>query len=134
DEFDALVECHAGCWWFCIPARNSCAAADSPVRSAGTSSQNFTQGSLLSMPNCLTMAASCGASSEPMVVYMRAVGESYMNDSGVPQAEQKPRCARLELAKNAGLPRVQAKFSGLPPASAANTPPVARWHMRQWQT
>ena len=66
-----------------------------------------------------------------MVVYMRALGVSYLNDSGVPHFSQKPRLARLELAKNAGVPRVQAKFSGAVPASAANTPPVARWHMRQ---
>jgi hypothetical protein len=49
----------------------------------------------------------------------------------VPHFSQNPRCARLELAKNPGVPRVQAKFSGLPPASAAKTPPEARWHIRQ---
>ncbi len=37
-----------------------------------------------------------------MVVYMRAAGVSYLNDSGVPHFSQKARLARLELAKNAG--------------------------------
>jgi hypothetical protein len=62
---------------------------------------------------------------------MRALVVSYLNESGVPHFSQKPRFARLELAKNAGVPCVQAKLSGELPASAANIPPVARWHMRQ---
>jgi hypothetical protein len=102
-------------------------------RSAGTGSQNFTQGRRLSMPNCLTMGALSGSSRLPMVVYMRASGVSYLNDSGVPHFSQKPRRARLELAKKLGEPRVHAKLAGDDPASAANSPPVARWHMRQWQ-
>jgi len=34
-----------------------------------------------------------------MVVYMRASGALYLNDSGVPHFSQNARCARLELAK-----------------------------------
>src|ERR1044072_7848578 len=66
---------------------------------------------------------------------MRAVGVSYLNESGVPHFSQKARFARLELAKNAGTPRVHAKFPGCPPASAANTPPAAGGGVRffEWQ-
>src|SRR6188768_3957546 len=112
-----------------MPARNSCACADSAVRSPGTFSQNFTQEIRLSMPYCFTSSTCPGSSSEPMVVYMRAPGVSYLNESGVPHFSQKPRFARLELAKNEGVPRVHAKLSGELPASAAKTPPLARWHI-----
>jgi hypothetical protein len=40
--------------------------------------------------------------------------------SGVPQFAQKARLARLELAKKLGVPRVQAKFPGWPPASTGS--------------
>src|SRR5205823_9120406 len=52
--------------------------------------------------------------------------------SGVPQLAQKSRCASDELAKLAGVPRAQAKSLRCTGADAANGPPTAFWHIRQW--
>ena len=53
--------------------------------------------------------------------------------SGVPQLWQKCRSAADELWKLAGSPRVQTKQDDVTLQKAANGPPTAFWHMRQWQ-
>lgn len=52
----------------------------------------------------------------------------------MPQSRQKPRVPEAELRNVAARPRVHTTSAFGSLASAANGPPTAFWHMRQWQT
>src|SRR5262245_34996 len=73
-------------------------------------------------------ATTPGSSNAPTAI---STGPPVSKVSGVPQSEQNPRRALLELAKLLGLPRVHSRSWAV--TRAPKNPPNAFWHMRQWQ-
>lgn len=86
----------------------------------------------LSQPVCSAGGRASGSSKLPIVKEMEP-DPRYSNVSGVPHFGQKPRLATLEEAKYDGSPSVKRKASRWMVAYTPKGPPVARWHMRQWQ-
>jgi hypothetical protein len=76
--------------------------------------------------------AAAGRSRLPIVTSIQSFLR-YRKVNGVPHAGQKSRHAAEELWNMAGWPRVHAKSCSLSGTKAANGPPTAFWHMRQWQ-
>src|SRR5208337_4496791 len=91
------------------------------------------QGRREAAPKFLVAGTSAGVSRLPVVTSIVSLSREW-NVSGVPQAAQKCRSATEELRNEAGSPRVQAKRAAGTFDRAANGPPTAFWHMRQWQT
>src|SRR5213593_3575510 len=91
-----------------------------------------TQPSRDSVPYCRVGTTRSGRSNAPVMISI--LGAPMRRKlKGVPQAAQKSRIAIDEERNAAGFSSVQAKCSLGISAKDANGPPLAFWHIRQWQ-
>ncbi|KAJ8136337.1 hypothetical protein OY671_010450, partial [Metschnikowia pulcherrima] len=86
----------------------------------------------LSAPACDTGRKIEGSSKSPTVRSIMQAPARKAKPSGVPQAEQNGRRAIGDEAYQSGS-RSQTMASRATCTKAAATPPVAFWHIRQWQ-
>ena len=86
---------------------------------------------MLSAPECSVGTKREGSSKLPTVRSMRGLSLN-AKPSGVPHSRQKGRLAIGEEANQSGS-RAQAMSVFPTFLKAIDTPPVARWHIRQWQ-
>src|SRR5262245_40127687 len=102
------------------------------VVSLGRSSAMWSHETWLSQPTCEAGGRESGSSKLPIVNDMKPFS-TYSKVSGVPHLLQKPRLATLDESKKDACPWVHEKAERLTVAYTPNGPPVALWHIRQWQ-
>src|SRR3984957_12547887 len=102
------------------------------MRSSGRFREWSSQRTFDSTPSCARGSAAPGSSRLPRVTLTRSLPTArYVN--GVPHCAQKPRSAMSELGKVAIAPLVTTNSDSRTPPNAMNGPPLAFWHIRQWQ-